>query len=932
MLDAPGVGLAAPQIGVGLRVFTYDVDDVVRPPGQPGPALPHDEEQDGEEGCLSLPGLAFDCVRKQHVVAHGQNMYGDPVTVEGRDLLARCVQHETDHLDGVLFIDRLDPETRRPRCRRSARRSGRAQPPPVVKASPHPLFGRALTLPRGWSSPARRSPALPSCGRCSTARHEVVGRRHPPRRARRPRPALRPSPVRELAEAAGVAVLDAAARRARTASGSGCAALAPDCCPVVAYGALVPRAALDVPRHGWVNLHFSLLPAWRGAAPVQHALLAGDEVTGATTFLLEEGLDTGPVLGVLTEQVRAARHRRRPAGAAGRPPAPACSSPPSTAWRPAPARPSRSPPTASRSPPRSPSTTRGSTGPPPRCASTGWCAPAPRRRAPGRRCATAGSSSARSRRPTRCCRPACCGRPRRHRHAPRCASVGVRPEGKGEMAAADWLRGLRLEPGERLRMTGQHRPRRPKGGPRRAGSGRRRHRRSRRGCARRPPTRPGRRRTTCSPRSASATRTPTSCCPGCCASGGSTPATPRSPPSWRTARCARRGSSTRCCRPASTGRSTQVDPPVLDLLRLGAYQLLRTRVPPHAAVSATVDLARRVTTAGPAGFVNAVLRKVAAHDLDAWLAELAPRRRGRRARAAHQPPALGRLGVPRRPARRPRRGPRGAAPPTTRAPRCTSSPAGSTATSWSPSSGGAPGPWSPRAVRLAEGDPGDLAAVRDGRAGVQDEGSQLVALALAAAPLDGPDALWVDLCAGPGGKAALLDGLAAERGARLLALEVQPHRARLVRARRASARSSSPTAGSPPSPTARADRVLLDAPCSGPRRAAPAARGALAPPAGRPARASPGCRASCSTPRVRAAAPRRRARLRHLLARTSPRPSCPSRDVLRRHPDLEQLDARPLLPGVPDLGDGPAVQLWPHRHGTDAMFLALLRRRRLTPA
>ena len=81
-------------------------------------------------------------------------------------------------------------------------------------------------------------------------------------------------------------------------------ALAPDACPVVAYGALVPPEALRIPQHGWVNLHFSLLPAWRGAAPVQHAVLHGDDVTGATTFLLEEGLDTGPVFGALTEQVR----------------------------------------------------------------------------------------------------------------------------------------------------------------------------------------------------------------------------------------------------------------------------------------------------------------------------------------------------------------------------------------------------------------------------------------------------------------------------------------------------------------------------------------------------------------------------------------------------------------------------------------------------
>ena len=114
---------------------------------------------------------------------------------------------------------------------------------------------------------------------------------------------LRPSPVRERAEAAGVEVLTPVHPRdegfqARLRE------LAPDCCPVVAYGALVPQAVLDVPVHGWVNLHFSLLPAWRGAAPVQHALLHGDEITGATTFRLEAGMDTGPVYGVTTEQVR----------------------------------------------------------------------------------------------------------------------------------------------------------------------------------------------------------------------------------------------------------------------------------------------------------------------------------------------------------------------------------------------------------------------------------------------------------------------------------------------------------------------------------------------------------------------------------------------------------------------------------------------------
>jgi peptide deformylase len=140
MLDAPGVGLAAPQLGVGLRVFTYHVDDE-----QAGhlvnPVLhfPSADEQDGPEGCLSIPGLSFDCRRREHVVAHGQNMYGDPVTVEGTSVLARCIQHETDHLDGVLFVDRLDPQTRKAAMKeiREAEWSGFAAP--VVKVSPADL-------------------------------------------------------------------------------------------------------------------------------------------------------------------------------------------------------------------------------------------------------------------------------------------------------------------------------------------------------------------------------------------------------------------------------------------------------------------------------------------------------------------------------------------------------------------------------------------------------------------------------------------------------------------------------------------------------------------------------------------------------------------------------------------------------------------------
>ena len=139
MLDAPGAGLAAPQIGVSLRVFTYDVDDTVGHLVNPVIVTRSDEEQDGDEGCLSLPGLSFPLKRSANVVAAGFNMYGDPVTIEGSELLARCLQHETDHLDGVIFVDLLDPETKKA-AMKAIREAEWAQPP-VVKASPHPMYG-----------------------------------------------------------------------------------------------------------------------------------------------------------------------------------------------------------------------------------------------------------------------------------------------------------------------------------------------------------------------------------------------------------------------------------------------------------------------------------------------------------------------------------------------------------------------------------------------------------------------------------------------------------------------------------------------------------------------------------------------------------------------------------------------------------------------
>ena len=146
-------------------------------------------------------------------------------------------------------------------------------------------------------------PAVPSLrALLSSPRHDVVAVVTRPDAPSGRGRALRRSPVGAVADAAGVPVLTPA-RPGDPAFVAALRDLAPDCCPVVAYGALVPRAALDVPRRGWVNLHFSLLPAWRGAAPVQAAVRHGDEITGATTFLLEEGLDTGPVFGVVTDAV-----------------------------------------------------------------------------------------------------------------------------------------------------------------------------------------------------------------------------------------------------------------------------------------------------------------------------------------------------------------------------------------------------------------------------------------------------------------------------------------------------------------------------------------------------------------------------------------------------------------------------------------------------
>lgn len=142
MMDAPGAGLAAPQIGVGLRVFTYHVDDELGHLINPSLTLSAEAEID-EEGCLSFPGLTYPVSRAYRAVAEGFDMYGEPVTITGTERLARCLQHETDHLDGVLFVDRMDVAQRKLAMKAIREAEWAGVSVPAVRVSPHPTAGRA---------------------------------------------------------------------------------------------------------------------------------------------------------------------------------------------------------------------------------------------------------------------------------------------------------------------------------------------------------------------------------------------------------------------------------------------------------------------------------------------------------------------------------------------------------------------------------------------------------------------------------------------------------------------------------------------------------------------------------------------------------------------------------------------------------------------
>jgi 16S rRNA (cytosine967-C5)-methyltransferase len=370
----------------------------------------------------------------------------------------------------------------------------------------------------------------------------------------------------------------------------------------------------------------------------------------------------------------------------------------------------------------------------------------------------------------------------------------------------------------------------------------------------------------------------------------------------------------------------RLDPAVLDVLRLGAHQLLAMRIDSYAAVNESVNLARFRIGHGPSGLVNAVLRKVAARDFQEWVDALSSDADpvGRLALAHSHPRWIVEAFAAALSDDLEQAAAALAADNVRPEVALVARPGRSTVAELV-ALGARPGRWAPTAVILSGGSPAELGPVREGRAGVQDEGSQLVALALASAPVAGADERWLDLCAGPGGKAALLASIGEERGARLTAAERQPHRARLVAAAVGDTADVVVADGTRPAwAPATFDRVLVDVPCSG--------LGAL--------RRRPEARWRRRPTDIDGLRPLQIALLRAALDAVRPGgivgyATCSPHNgetrsivdaALAKAPGAALIDARPLFPGVSDLGAGPDVQLWPHLHGTDAMYLALIRR------
>lgn len=375
----------------------------------------------------------------------------------------------------------------------------------------------------------------------------------------------------------------------------------------------------------------------------------------------------------------------------------------------------------------------------------------------------------------------------------------------------------------------------------------------------------------------------------------------------------------------SSRELNRIAPEVLAALRLGTYQLLYTRVSDHAAVDTSVRLVEAAGHDKAKGFANGVLRSVGRTHAEEWLRMLAPESEMGALAFTHAHPewiarsfaeALG-----------DKRGELEAALEADSARpvvHLVARPGEISAEELALSTGGEQGRYSPYAVYLPEGDPGQLDPVRDGLAAVQDEGSQVIARAVTEVPVGDDHGRWLDLCAGPGGKAALMGAIAAIDGATVDAVEVSPHRAELIAKTVRGLPVTVHTAdGRAPGLEPGFDRVLVDAPCSG--------LGAL--------RRRPEARWTKVESDIAELNELQEELLESAVELAKPGgvvvySTCsPDARETRRIVEkqlakggVEELDAREWAAGMEDVGDGPSVQMWPHRHGTDAMFYAVLRK------
>ena len=711
--------------------------------------------------------------------------------------------------------------------------------------------------------------ALPPLEALLASRHEVVAVLTRPDAPSGRGKRLTPSPVAARASELGVEVLAPAKPRDEDFLAR-LMAIAPDCCPVVAYGALLPQRVLDIPARGFVNLHFSLLPAWRGAAPVQHAVLAGDRTTGATTFQIVLEMDAGPTYLSIDEPIGPTdtagdllqRLSRRGADLLVQ----TLDGIEDGTLQPTPQ------PDAGVS--FAPKLDVAD-------AQIDWTAPAEvvdrqiRGCTPGARRLDhrgRGAAEDRPRRPRRGqARPRGARgdqdlRPGRHRHR----AAAARP-GAARRQEADGRGGL--GPGCRPRTPADAGPlvasaprssgprssgsrssgSRPPGSGRTAGKGRR------------PPDRARRLAFDVLRKVNGEGAYANLALAELLAERGLDGRDAAFATELVSGTCRMQGSYDEVVAAAAGRPLNSVQPAVLDLLRLGAHQILSMRVPVHAAVAAMVDLAAATVGERVTGLTNAVLRRVAAHDLEGWWDQLGAGREPRDVlalRTAHPrwvvdafadvlpehelEPALAADNVN---------------PDVTLVVR-----PGLADVAELVAAGAVPGSSSPFAARWS-GPPSALAAVREGRAGVQDEGSQLVAWALTRA--EAPSGPWLDLCAGPGGKTALLAGLARPPDGPLVSVEPSAHRAALVAAgSRAHGRPPTVLQADGTRPAWRPGsfaRVIADVPCTGlgALRRRPESRWRRGPD---DVEQLHGLQRAPARQRPRRGRGRRRGRLRHLLA------------------------------------------------------------------